>query len=125
MKQALIVKGDGDVAEELRTLLADIGFDVTTLEEPAELTARLQAGRCEVALLDAKLPDAEWRRTLRISKNASPTTTVIVLAQSATEQDVRSALRAGRYAVLRRPLTQEQITGLVSPSNDGLFLLVQ
>lgn len=50
-----------------------------------------------------------WRATSRRVKGLSRTTSVIMMARSADEEDVRLALNAGAYVVLDRPLAREQV----------------
>ncbi|MCH7786979.1 MAG: response regulator [Chloroflexi bacterium] len=124
-KQALIVDEDHDTAGELKELLDGMGFEVTTLEDPSQATETLEANQYEVALMNMTLPDMTWRKTFRIVKSVAHGTTVIMMARSANEDDIRSALNAGAYVVLERPLSQEQMNHVISPRNDGMFVLLR
>ena len=124
-KQALIVDGDHDTAVELKELLDSMGFEVTTLEDPNQVTETLGTNRFEVALMNMTFPDMTWRKTFRVVKSAAHDTTVIMMARSVGEDDVRNALTAGAYAVLERPLSQEQMNHVISPRNDGMFVLLR
>ena len=124
-KQALIVDGDHDIAEELQAILDGLGFKVTTLEDTNQVAETLEANQYEVALMNMTLPDMTWRKTLRAVKSVAQDTTVIMMTRSVDEDDVRNALHAGAYIVLERPLSQEQMTHVISPRNDGMFVLLR
>jgi two-component system phosphate regulon response regulator OmpR len=124
-KQALIVGEDQDIAMELTSLLGGLGFDVTTLHDPAQVTQTLESRRYEVALMSRALPEMSWRNTLQTLRSASRDTTFVMITRSADEQDIRSALSAGAYVAVARPLSQEQLSHLISPKRNGLFLLLR
>ena len=124
-KQAIIVDVDHDTAGELKELLDSMGFEVTTLEDPNQATEIMGANQYEVALMNMTLPDMTWRKTFRVVKSAAHDTTVIMMARSVDENDVRNALTAGAYIVLERPLSQEQMSHVISPRNDGMFVLLR
>ncbi len=124
-RQALIVEDDADVTSELETLLDRLGFEVTRIRESDRVQEAIGNHVYEVALLNATLPDLSWRRTWRAVKTASQTTTVIMITKHAGEEDVRVALNAGAYAAVERPLSQRQLTSLISPECDGLFVALR
>ena len=124
-RQALIVEEDADVTSELESLLDRLGFQVTRIQEPERVEETIGNHLYDVALLNATLPDLSWRRTLRAVKNASRTTTVIMITRHAAEEDIRVALNAGAYAAVERPLSQQQLTSLISPQCDGLLVALR
>ena len=124
-RRALIVEDDADVTSELEALLNGLGFEVTRIQEPDRVEETIGNHIYEVALLNATLPDLSWRRTLRAVKNASRTTTVIVITRHAGEEDIRVARNAGAYAAVDRPLSQQQLTSLISPQCDGMLVALR
>ena len=123
MKQALIVEDDQDVARELSSLLNDMGFKVTTLDDATLAAEKLSTHQFEVALVNKTLPEESWQATLTAVKSASRSTTVIMMSRYANEEDIRIALSSGAYIVLDRPIDQARMTSLLaSPKNDGLFV---
>ncbi len=124
-RQALIVEDDPEVTLELESLLDNLGFEVTKVRQPDSITDALGNHVFEVALLNATLPDMSWRRTLREVKTASRTTTVLMMTRNAEEEDIRTALNAGAYVALDRPLNKQQLTNLISPQYDGLFVALR
>lgn len=124
-RQALIVEEHEDVAEELRSILSDMGYKVTTIDDPAEVTNTLGTHQFEVALLNMRLPEMSWRGTFNAIKSASRSTTVIMMSQEADEEDKRTALTAGAYVAMDRPLDGARIAHLISPKNDGMFVVLK
>ena len=124
-KHALLVEDDQNMAVELSDLLKRIGFRVTVLEEPTEALGALESHEYEVALMNMQLPDQSWQDTLKAVRNASKSTTIIMIARAPEENDVRTALNAGSYAVLERPLSQDQLSNLIAPKNSGMFVALR
>ncbi len=124
-RQALIVEDDAELTSELESLLDRLGFEVTRIQEPDRVEETIGNHVYEVALLNAALPDLSWRRTLRVVKNASRTTTVIMITRHAGDEDIRVALNAGAYAAVERPLDPRKLTTLISPQSDGLFVALR
>ncbi len=124
-RQALIGEDDAELTSELESLLGRLGFQVTRIQEPDRVEEAIGSRVYEVALLNATLPDLSWRRTLRAVKNASRTTTVIMITRDADEEDIRVALNAGAYAALEWPLSQQKLSTLISPQCDGLFVALR
>ena len=124
-RQALILEDDAVLTSELESLLHRLGFEVTRIQEPDRVEETVGNHLYEVALLNATLPDSSWRRTLRAVKNASRTTTVIMITRHAGEEDIRVALNAGAYAAVERPLSQQKLRSLISPQFDGLFVALR
>ena len=123
MKQALIVEDDQDVARELSSLLNNMGFKVTTLDDATLAAEKLSTHQFEIALMNKTLPEESWQATLTAVKSASRSTTVIMMSRTANEEDIRIALSSGAYIVLDRPIDQARMTSLLaSPKNDGLFV---
>ena len=124
-KHALLVEDDQNMAVELSDLLKRIGFRVTVLEEPTEALGALESHEYEVALMNMQLPDQSWQDTLKTVRYASKSTTIIMIARAPEENDVRTALNAGSYAVLERPLSQDQLSNLIAPKNSGMFVALR
>ena len=125
MKQALIVEKDQLVATELETVLGQLHFEVTTLADPVQAPAALEERQYAIAFVNLKLPNTSWQTTLRTVKQASRSTTVILMTRSADEEDVWPAVRSGAYGVLDRPLTRNQLASLIAPRYDGLFIVLR
>ena len=124
-KQALIVDDNPDMATELESLLKDMGFKVTTIQEPEKVAPTLESREYEIALMNMTLPGMNWRRTIATIKHTARTTTILAVKQAPDEDDIRLALNAGAYAVFDRPLTGKQLSSLLAPQNDGMFIALR
>lgn len=124
-RKALIVEQDSEVASELTSILSDMGYKVTTIDDPDEVTNTLGTHQFEVALLNMRLPDLSWRGTFNAIKSASRSTTVIMMSQETAEEDKRTALTAGAYISMERPLDGARFSQLISAKNDGMFVALK
>ena len=124
-RQALIVEEDSNLAGELESLLSGIGFTVTTIQDPTQASDTLGEHQYEFAFMNMVLPEMTWKRTLTTIKSAARTTTVMMVRCNASEGEIRLALNSGAYVALKRPMTSDQLTHLISPKNDGLLIVLR
>lgn len=121
---ALLVGGRRFVAE-LRPLLDALGYRVGLAEDMDQARRSMAARRYQLALVDVTEARG-WRRSIGVLKRVSRDTAVIAVALAPPEEaEVRSALSAGAYAVLDRPLEPEGVRSVFHPRNDGMLVVVR
>ncbi len=125
LKTALMVSQDPDTASEIQSLLHDLGYKVTKLQDPSSIEDQLAKARYQLVILNQVLQGMSWHQTLRTVKRMALNSAVIVMASSAAEVDIRDALSAGSYAVLDRPLAKHDMASLIDYSSGGLFLALR
>ena len=124
-RKALIVEKNAEIASELTSILSDMGYKVTTIDDPTEVTNTLGTHQYEVALLNMRLPELSWRGTFNAIKSASRSTTVIMMSQETGEEDKRTALTAGAYISMERPIDSARFSQLISAKSDGMFVALK
>jgi DNA-binding response OmpR family regulator len=115
--RVLVVEDSPLVADALRVLLEEYGYQVTTADSVAAARASLEGSRPDVVLLDVALPDGDGLSLAR-EWAADNGPAVIALTGFADEETRDRCLDAGCKIVLVKPVTAadllEQLT-LVLP----------
>jgi DNA-binding NtrC family response regulator len=124
-RQDLLVTGDDVLRDEMSAILEGIGYDVTVIDNVWQTQETLGSRHHEVAVMGESLPNLNWQNTLKTIKQSSRTTRVLMTTRQAPEGDLRSALNAGAYVVLDRPVSQDQISDILGLQKDGLFVVLR
>jgi len=112
-----IVDDDVSVRRSTRRLLRSSGFRAEAFASAEEFLDSESAGATACLILDLRMPGMnglELQRRLTQNGNRVP---IIFLSAHASEQDERSALRAGAVQFLRKPISKE---ALLSAIRDAL-----
>ena len=108
-----IVDDDVSVRRSTRRLLLSSGFRAEVFASAEEFLDSESAGNTACLILDLRMPGMnglELQRRLAQNGNAVP---VIFLSAQASEEDERSALRAGAVQFLRKPISKEALLSAV------------
>jgi CheY-like chemotaxis protein len=108
MKNILLIEDDPDVAETLRSLLREFGYDVETAADGISALRTLRTGyQPHVILLDLMMPNMDGHRFREVqvadAKLSSIPTVVITADPRAT------AARLGVRACFRKPFDPERL----------------
>src|SRR5437763_12336730 len=112
MPEALLVSlvdDDVSVRQSTRRLLRSSGFRVEAFASAEEFLNSGWAGETACVILDLRMPGInglELQRRLTQNGSSVP---VIFLSAHASEEDERSALRAGAVQFLRKPISKEAL----------------
>jgi len=112
-----IVDDDVSVRRSTRRLLRSSGFRAEAFASAEEFLNSKSAAETACLILDLRMPGInglELQR--RLTQNGNPVP-VIFLSAHASEEDERSALRAGAVQFLRKPISKE---ALLSGIRDAL-----
>ena len=123
LKQALVVTSDRVLQQELSTVLKGIGYRVTSTQDTSKTQEALGNRKYEIAFIGAPLPDMSWRSTVTILKSKSRTTRLVMVTRQVDEAEMRSALTAGAYIVLDRPVSEEKVANILALPRDGQFVV--
>ena len=106
----LVVDGDPDVLEHLRTLLIANAYKVTVCSTGEEAIAKMQQGlRPDLVLLDSAMPDGEGLQTLIRMKGYDPMVRAIMLSCSTDPQEVVEAMRLGVRDFILKPFRKSEL----------------
>src|SRR6266850_6679631 len=108
-----IVDDDVSVRRSTRRLLRSSGFRAEAFASAEEFLDSESAGQTACLILDLRMPGMnglELQR--RLNQNGNPVP-VIFLSAHASEEDERSALRAGALQFLRKPISKEALLSAI------------
>ena len=93
--------------EEVRDFFTEEGCEVKTAETGKEGIEMLMKYKPDVLLLDMKLPDMSGIDVLRVCKEISPASKIIVNTGYVDQAVIDEAERLGRDAFLQKPFSLE------------------
>ena len=108
-----IVDDDVSVRRSTRRLLHSSGFRAEAFASAGEFLDSKSAAETACLILDLRMPGMnglELQR--RLTQNGNPVP-IIFLSAHASEEDERSALRAGAVRFLRKPISKEELLNAI------------
>ncbi|MCL2075627.1 MAG: sigma-54 dependent transcriptional regulator [Betaproteobacteria bacterium] len=109
----LIVDDEPDILELIDLTLARMGMDTDCAGSVGEAIGFLKARDYQLCLTDMRLPDGEGLEIVRhISEHDMPTPVAVITAYGSAENAV-SALKAGAFDYLSKPVSLESLRTLV------------
>ena len=109
-----IVDDDISVRRSTRRLLRSSGFRAEAFGSAEEFLDSKSAAKTACLILDLRMPGMsglELQR--RLAQNGGNGIPIIFLSAHASEEDERSALRAGAVRFLRKPISKEALLGAI------------
>ncbi|MDR1849375.1 MAG: sigma-54 dependent transcriptional regulator [Zoogloeaceae bacterium] len=109
----LIVDDEPDIRELIDLTLARMGMDTDCAGSVGEAIEFLNTHTYQLCLTDMRLPDGEGLEIVRhIAEQSTPTPVAVITAFGSTENAV-SALKAGAFDYLSKPVSLESLRTLV------------
>lgn len=105
----LIVDDENGILEEVKSFFEEEGFQVFTADNGEDGIAILKREKPELLLLDMKLPDMSGLHVLKICKESSPLTKVIVNTGYVDQVLIDQADELGRDVFLHKPFDLEYL----------------
>lgn len=112
-QKILIVDDDETVADSLRLVLRDAGFEVKTAPSFAAATAILENTVFDLVITDLRLADASGIELTKHVKKTVPDTEVILMTAYGSLDVTIEAIKAGAYYYLEKPYTRDRVLTLV------------
>ncbi len=109
----LIVDDEPDLREVLELALLRMGLETVTAEDVATARALLAKRRFDLVLTDMRLPDGDGLEVVRYVAQHSPATPVAVITAYGSTENAISALKAGAFDYLMKPVKLEVLRTLV------------
>ncbi|MDA8328375.1 MAG: sigma-54 dependent transcriptional regulator [Betaproteobacteria bacterium] len=110
----LVVDDEADILELLEITLLRMGLDVVKAGNVSVALAKLAQRHFDLCLTDMRLPDGEGLEVVRYIQTERPTVPVAVMTAHGNTDNAVSALKAGAFDYLNKPVTLEQLRTLVA-----------
>lgn len=109
----LVVDDEADIRELLELTLVRMGLNVDTAGSLAEARQQIAGNRYQLCLTDMRLPDGEGLSLVQEIGDRHPNLPVAVITAHGSMENAVSALKAGAFDYLAKPLALDQLRALV------------
>ena len=99
----LVVDDESGILEEVKSYFEEEGFEVFTADSGEEGIQILKREKPDVLLVDMKLPDMSGLLVLKVAKETSPLTKIIVNTGYVDQVLIDQAEELGRDVFLQKP----------------------
>ena len=104
----LVAEDEFILALEIKQLLEDMGFEVTSLVSTAlEAITRSETEKPDIILMDVRLPGINGNTATGIIKKINPKIKIIAQTAYATATDRQSAMESGSDDYISKPINKE------------------
>ena len=109
-ERILVVDDEPNMLRLLKTILMDkTGYEVTTTNNPLEVSKLLQEGQYDLVVTDLKMPLVDGIDLIGIVKNLDATMPIIVITAYGTIETAEEAIQKGAYDFITKPFRKETI----------------
>jgi two-component system response regulator PilR (NtrC family) len=116
--RVLIVDDEADIRELLDLTMARMGLRADCVGSVAEARSLLGERSYQLCLTDMRLPDGEGLDLVRFIAERCPDVPVAVITAYGSMENAVSALKAGAFDYLAKPVSLEQLRALVKAALD-------
>jgi DNA-binding NtrC family response regulator len=109
-ERILVVDDEPNMLRLLKTILMDkTGYEVTTTNNPLEVSKLLQESHYDLVVTDLKMPLVDGIDLIGIVKNIEATMPIIVITAYGTIETAEEAIQKGAYDFITKPFRKETI----------------
>ena len=109
-ERILVVDDEPNMLRLLKTILMDkTGYEVTTTNNPLEVSKLLQEGQYDLVVTDLKMPLVDGIDLIGIVKNIDATMPIILITAYGTIETAEEAIQKGAYDFITKPFRKETI----------------
>ena len=109
-ERILVVDNEPNMLRLLKTILMDkTGYEVTTTNNPLEVSKLLQEGQYDLVVTDLKMPLVDGIDLIGIVKNIEAAMPIIVITAYGTIETAEEAIQKGAYDFITKPFRKETI----------------
>ena len=109
-ERILVVDDEPNMLRLLKTILMDkTGYEVTTTNNPLEVSKLLQESHYDLVVTDLKMPLVDGIDLIGIVKNIDTTLPIIVITAYGTIETAEEAIQKGAYDFITKPFRKETI----------------
>ena len=109
-ERILVVDDEPNMLRLLKTILMDkTGYEVTTTNNPLEVSKILQGDRYHVVISDLKMPLVDGMDLIEIIRKIDQTLPIIIITAYGTIETAEEAVQKGAYDFITKPFRKETI----------------
>jgi DNA-binding NtrC family response regulator len=109
-ERLLVVDDEPNMLRLLKTILMDkTGYEVTTTNNPLEVSKLLQEAHYDLVITDLKMPLVDGIDLIGIVKNIDANIPIIVITAYGTIEVAEEAIQKGAYDFITKPFRKETI----------------
>ncbi|MFA4903767.1 MAG: response regulator [Desulfobaccales bacterium] len=109
-ERILVVDDEPNMLRLLKTILMDkTGYEVTTTNNPLEVSKILQEDHYDLVITDLKMPLVDGIDLIGIVKGIDVTLPIIVITAYGTIETAEEAIQKGAYDFITKPFRKETI----------------
>jgi len=120
--RALIVDDETNIRKVLKVILEESRFEVHESGNIAESVAAVKDNYFDLAIVDLRLPDGSGIDVLKMIKENSPDTVVLVITAFASTETAVETMKAGAYDYVTKPFNLDEIRITVKNISDKILL---
>ncbi len=113
MASILIIDDDVTFCLMLKNLLEKNDYSVTTVFSPVEATRMIQGTSYDVVLTDLRMPDISGMDLIRLVKNQSPNTQIVMMTGYADIATAIESIKKGAFNYIPKPLSPDEVLNVV------------
>lgn len=109
-EQLLVVDDEPNMLRLLKTILMDkTGYEVTTTNNPLEVSKLLQEKPYDLVVTDLKMPLVDGMDLIDIIQKIDPQIPIIIITAYGTMETAEEAVQKGAYDFITKPFRKETI----------------
>jgi DNA-binding NtrC family response regulator len=109
-EKILVVDDEPNMLRLLKTILMDkTGYEVTTTNNPLEVSKLLQQDPFDLVISDLKMPLVDGIDLIDIIKKIDPALPIIIITAYGTIETAEEAIQKGAYDFITKPFRKETI----------------
>lgn len=112
--KVLVADDDRRMVKTISDILRVKGYEVDTAYSGEEAIEKVKDGSPDCVLMDIKMPGIDGVETLKMIKDVSPGTPVVLMSAYATDEQTEEAKLNGAATVLTKPIDFQQILSFLS-----------
>ncbi len=118
--KVLVVDDEKNQREIYMMILEDAGYDVTTAQSGEHALRIARENKFDLVLTDYKMTGMDGVQLVMELTEVDPSIIVVMMTAHGTVESVKTAMRAGVYDFLEKPVDREQLLKLVETALSGL-----
>ena len=120
----LVVDDDVNFCKTLSKILEKKGYAVTTAENGQRAVDLVKERAFDVILMDVKMPVMNGVEAYKKIRQIRKSETVIFMTAFSIEDLIKETVKAGAYAVLKKPFDIDTVVNMIEKSKKGVLLAV-